>query len=65
MRFFIIKFCLFVYIMKETTFMIPMFRSDKAVYNLFNDRSPIALDISSYTGNMNLDEIEYFSGKFN
>ena len=51
--------------MKATTFMIPMFRSDKAVYNLFNDRSPIALDISSYTGNMNLDEIEYFSGKFN
>jgi len=58
------KFAVFVYIMKESSASIPQYKSDKAVYNMFNDRSPVTLDISEHTANMSLSEIEYFEDKF-
>ena len=49
-RYYFIRWILLVYIVKETMHFIPQFSSDKLLYTLFHDRSPLALDLSAYSG---------------
>ena len=47
LRYLAVRFVVLVYMTKELFWSIPQYKSDKATYTMFHERSPVTLDISN------------------